>query len=311
MTDYAFSKKLKVKVQVYSLISSLKTYHSTLHLTPWSLDLFIRVLFQLHGEHTVLQPFRRIEQLIVHIAISVLPGTHFHLRQVKNLRVKCLSQGHNILTMSQDWEGRNIIFFWKFCTKRDSKPHGRKRHRPRFNHCAMSLRTLARVAMGLLAHSQTLPSTYYLTYKIHCMLLSAHYVRVVTISYPVICRSQCVRDGAWRINRAPDWLASHVWNQLILLGPMREIIIIVSPLSMWLEYHTNRWDQLVYSRCFRTGPRAVGSFTHQCVVCMTVCIRTIESVSNLMNRSTNIIGPCVLIFIYIDHINLILHCHPL
>ena len=76
------------KVQVYSLISSLKTYHPTLHLTPWSLDLFIRVPFQLHGEHTVLQPFRRIE-LIVHIAISVLSGTHFHKSQVKHLRVKC------------------------------------------------------------------------------------------------------------------------------------------------------------------------------------------------------------------------------
>ena len=79
-----FSKKVKVKV--YSLISSLKTYHPTLHLTPWSLDLFIRVPFQLHREHTVLQ---RIE-LSVHIAISVLPGTHFHLSQVKRL-----AQGHN------------------------------------------------------------------------------------------------------------------------------------------------------------------------------------------------------------------------
>ena len=49
-----------VKVQVfYSLISSLKTYHRTLHLPP--------------GKH---------------IAISVLPGTHFHLSQVKHLRVK-------------------------------------------------------------------------------------------------------------------------------------------------------------------------------------------------------------------------------
>ena len=94
-----------VKVQVYSLISSLKTYHPTLHLTTWSLDqvLFIPVPFQLHGEHTVLQPFRRIE-LSVHIAISVLPGTHFHLSQVKHLRVKCLAQGQNILTMSQYWE---------------------------------------------------------------------------------------------------------------------------------------------------------------------------------------------------------------
>ena len=90
-----------INVQVYSLISSLKTYHPTLHLTPWSLDLFIRVPFQLHGKHTVLQPFRRYE-LIVHIAISVLPGTHFHLSQVKHWRVKYLAQGHNILTMSQD-----------------------------------------------------------------------------------------------------------------------------------------------------------------------------------------------------------------
>ena len=99
---------IKVKVQVYSLISSLKTYHPTLHLTPWSLDLFIRVPLQLHGEHTVQQPFRRIE-LIVHIAISVLPGTHFHLSQVKHLKVKCLAQAHNILTMSQDLGGKYDI----------------------------------------------------------------------------------------------------------------------------------------------------------------------------------------------------------
>ena len=84
----------------YSLISSLNIYHPTLRFTSWSLDLFIRVQFQLPGEHTVLQPFRRIE-LIVHIAISVPPSTHFHLIQVKRLRVKCLVQGRNILTMSQ------------------------------------------------------------------------------------------------------------------------------------------------------------------------------------------------------------------
>ena len=93
--------RVKVKVQVfYSLISSLKTYHRTLHSTPWSLDLLIHVPFHLPGEHTARQPFRRIE-LIVHIAISALPGTHFHLSQVKHLRVKCLAQGHTILTMSQ------------------------------------------------------------------------------------------------------------------------------------------------------------------------------------------------------------------
>ena len=84
-------------MNVYSLISSrLKTYHPTLYFTAWSLDLFICVL-QLHGEHTVLQPFRRIE-LSVHIAIAVLPGTHFHLSQVRHLRVKSLAQAHNIET---------------------------------------------------------------------------------------------------------------------------------------------------------------------------------------------------------------------
>ena len=89
-----------VKVQVFNLITSLKNYHPTSHFTTWSLELLIRVQF-LHGEHTVLQPFQRIE-LIVHIASSVLPGTHFHLSQVEHLRVKCLTQGHNIKTMSQD-----------------------------------------------------------------------------------------------------------------------------------------------------------------------------------------------------------------
>ena len=74
----------------------------TVHFTPWSLDLFIHVPFQLlPGEHTVLQPFRRID-LIVHIAISVLPGTHFQLSQVKHLMAKCFAQGHTILTMFQD-----------------------------------------------------------------------------------------------------------------------------------------------------------------------------------------------------------------
>ena len=47
--------------------------------------MFIRVPFQLHGEHIVLQPFRRIK-LIVHMAIYVLPDTNLHL-------------GHNIETM--------------------------------------------------------------------------------------------------------------------------------------------------------------------------------------------------------------------
>ena len=55
------------------------------------------VPFQPHGVHTALQPFRRII-LIVHIAISVPPGTHLHLSQVKHVRD---AQGHTIETMSQ------------------------------------------------------------------------------------------------------------------------------------------------------------------------------------------------------------------
>ena len=81
------------KVQIYSLTSSLETYDPTLHFTPWYLGRFIRVSFQLHGEHTVLPPFRWIE-LIIHIAISVLSCTH----------LGCLSRRHDIETMSKDWE---------------------------------------------------------------------------------------------------------------------------------------------------------------------------------------------------------------
>ena len=36
---------VQVKMQVYSLISSRKTYQLTLQITPWSLDLFVRVAF--------------------------------------------------------------------------------------------------------------------------------------------------------------------------------------------------------------------------------------------------------------------------
>ena len=125
----------------YNLISSLKTYHRTLHLTPWALDLLIRVPFQLPGEHTVLQPFRLI-QLIVHIVISVLLcPTHFHLSQVKHLRVKCLAQGHTILTMSKVERGE-ILYF-----SENPAPSGIRNRTagsnigraPRSNHCAMSL----------------------------------------------------------------------------------------------------------------------------------------------------------------------------
>ena len=53
-------------------------------------------------------PFRRLE-FIVHIAISVLQG--INLWSIWGWRT-------HIETMSQDWEGRNMIFLWKFCTKR-------------------------------------------------------------------------------------------------------------------------------------------------------------------------------------------------
>ena len=33
-------------------------------------------------------------ELIIHIAISVTPGTHLHLSQVEHMRVKCLAQRH-------------------------------------------------------------------------------------------------------------------------------------------------------------------------------------------------------------------------
>ena len=104
VVSYSIRSEEKVKVTVYILISSLKIYHPIFLFTPWSLDLFIRVPFKFHVGHTLLQLFRLIE-LIVHIATSVLPGTHFHLSEVKRH-----AKGRNIATMSQEWEGRNMIF---------------------------------------------------------------------------------------------------------------------------------------------------------------------------------------------------------
>ena len=43
-------------------------------------------------------------------SLSYIPGTRFYLTQVKHLRVKGIVQGHDIETMSQDWEGRDMIF---------------------------------------------------------------------------------------------------------------------------------------------------------------------------------------------------------
>ena len=76
---------------------------------PWSLDLLIRVSFQLNGDHTVLQPFLHIE-LIIHIVISFPPDIDSHLSQVNHVMVKCLAQGHNIQTMSHfsRWEKHDV-----------------------------------------------------------------------------------------------------------------------------------------------------------------------------------------------------------
>ena len=112
-----------LKVQVYSLIENMKTHQPTLHFTRLSLDLLIRVPFQLNGEHTVLQPFRRIE-LIVHIAISVLPGTDLHLSQVKHLRVKCLAQRQNIeQILRRKKHNISLKILHQAC-----QAHGRQRH---------------------------------------------------------------------------------------------------------------------------------------------------------------------------------------
>ena len=93
-------------MQVYSVLSSISSVFYIF--TPWSLDLFSHVPSQLHGEHTVLQPFLRIE-LIIHISISVLPGTHFCLSQVKHWGVKYIAQAHNIDNVPiLSWEKHDI-----------------------------------------------------------------------------------------------------------------------------------------------------------------------------------------------------------
>ena len=130
----------KVKVQIYSLISSISSDFYIF--TPRWLDLFIRVSSQLHGKHTVLQPFRRIE-LIIHIDISVLPGNHFH-------QVKWSIWGLSALpkdTTSKEWpniERGETRFF-----SENPAPNGIQNRKagsdidkaPRSSHCAMSLST--------------------------------------------------------------------------------------------------------------------------------------------------------------------------
>ena len=94
------------------------SHQPNLQFNPLSLDLFICVPFQLHGEHIVPQPFRR-NKLLLQIAISVLPGTHLHLSQVRSVRVNCLFQKHNIEAISQYWVSSqpSAAACWLFITR--------------------------------------------------------------------------------------------------------------------------------------------------------------------------------------------------
>ena len=50
-----------------------------------------------------------ISAISKHCHLYPIPGVHFHLSQVKHLRVKCLAQGHNVDKVSQDWEGEKMM----------------------------------------------------------------------------------------------------------------------------------------------------------------------------------------------------------
>ena len=99
--DFKISKQFSVLNKLkdkgaglsYSLISSLNTYHLTLHFTPLvtgpAHSCAISTPWRAHSPAAV----PRIE-LIVYITISVLPETHFQMSQVKHLRVFCPRTQH-------------------------------------------------------------------------------------------------------------------------------------------------------------------------------------------------------------------------
>ena len=132
--------QVKVKVQAYILISNIASDFYIF--TPCSLSLFIRVRSQLHGEHTVLQPSRRIK-LIIHIAISVLPGTHFTSIEWSFWGLCVLLKD----TTSKQCPNIEMKETWYF--SENPAPSGiRKRmagsdidKAPRSSHCTMSLST--------------------------------------------------------------------------------------------------------------------------------------------------------------------------
>ena len=82
--------------------------------TPWSLDLFIRVPSQLHGKHTILQPFRRTEP-IVHPTFTFSPPGHWtysfvcHLNSTESIQ-SCSHFGALNLLPSLSYQA--LIFTW-------------------------------------------------------------------------------------------------------------------------------------------------------------------------------------------------------
>ena len=112
-------KKVK-KGRDAGLLSDIKYFIRLLHFYPLSLERFIRVPARLHGEHTVLQPFRRFK-FITQIAISAPPCPHFHLSQVNHLEVKCLAQEHDIETMSTILIGEKYDIYLRILHKAERK----------------------------------------------------------------------------------------------------------------------------------------------------------------------------------------------
>ena len=118
----------RLKVQVFGLISSLKTYHPTWHFTPL-------VTGPVHL-CAISTPRRAYSPAV--ISAHSTYHTHCHLCTTRYSfspesseafegEVPCTRTQHrnNIPRL----RGEKHIFLWKSFNKRDSKPHGRQRHR--------------------------------------------------------------------------------------------------------------------------------------------------------------------------------------
>ena len=82
---------------VCSYIAHIQCSVRLKHITPghWTYTAHSCTISARSLEHAALAA------ISAHIVISVLPGTHLHLNQVKHVRVKCFAQEHNIEIMSQ------------------------------------------------------------------------------------------------------------------------------------------------------------------------------------------------------------------